>query len=39
MSTVYELEEYDYNREIDVKPENVHIMFDHTQFSWGFKIK
>jgi len=39
MSTVFELEEHEGARKIDVKPEDAHIKFVNADFSWGFKVK
>jgi ABC-type multidrug transport system fused ATPase/permease subunit len=39
ISSVIQLESYEFKREFDVKPEDVIVKFDNVDVSWGFKVK
>ena len=38
-SSVFEMSEYYFKRDISVPREKVQVKFDHVDFTWGFKIK
>ena len=39
LSTVFELEEYQYNRQIDIPKTEATVQFKNANFTWGFKVK
>jgi len=39
MSSVFEMEEYQYIRETNVAPDDVKVEFINADITWGFKIK
>jgi hypothetical protein len=39
IGSVFQLDSYDFKREVDVKPEDVIVKFDNVDVSWGFKVK
>jgi hypothetical protein len=38
-SSVFEMQEYDFKREISVSKDKVQLKLDHVDFTWGFKVK
>lgn len=38
ISTIFEMEEYDFKRELEVAKKDVEVSFDHVDVGWGFKI-
>ena len=38
LSSVFEMEEYEFNRNIDVEKEDVRIKMEGAEFSWGYKV-
>ena len=38
MSTIFELEEYKFIRDDDVKKEDVKVVFNQASLTWGYKV-
>ena len=39
LSTVFELEEYEYSRQVDVEHKDSHVSISDANFTWGYKVK
>ena len=39
MSSVFEMDEFEPTRQIDVKTEDIIVEFENADISWGFKVK
>ena len=39
ISSIFEMDEFQFTRELEVKEEDVCVEFNNADISWGFKVK